>query len=89
MDNLIEITNFPKLNYAANEALNTLATNLAFCGADVRVIAISSRFAKEGKSFVSMNLMRTYASLQKRVVLLDADLRRSTLVQRHHMRIMS
>lgn len=83
--NRAEFTDFPDLKYASNEAMNTLATNLSYCGEDIRVIEITSRFAYEGKSFVSANLMRTYASLQRRVVLVDADLRRSNLIQRHQV----
>ena len=77
-----EIRKFPKLDYAVNEAMNTLATNLSYCGDEYRVIEITSRYAHEGKSTVAMNLMRTIAGLQKTVVLLDADLRQSMLVNR-------
>lgn len=76
----IEFANFPTQSFAYAEAMNTLATNLSFCGDNVKTVLLTSRFAGEGKSFVAMNLMRTLASLQKRVVLLDADLRRSRIV---------
>ena len=69
--NQLEISKFPTLEYAANEAFNTLSTSLFYCGTDIKTILITSRYAVEGKSFVSMNLMRTLASLNKRVVLLD------------------
>lgn len=78
--NRLEISNFPALEYAANEAFNTLAASLFYCGTDVRTILVTSRYAVEGKTFVSMNLMRTLASLNKRVVLLDTDLRHSGIV---------
>ena len=39
--------------------------------------------ASEGKSFVTMNVMRTLARLGKRVVLVDADLRRSVIVSKY------
>ena len=73
----MEITHFPALEYACEEAMNTLATNLSYCGTDVKAVLITSRYAVEGKSFISMNLMRTIAGLKKRVVLVDTDLRRS------------
>ena len=85
MNSLI-ITNFPPLEYSCNEALNTLSTGLFYCGVDIKTILITSRYAVEGKSFVSMNLMRTLASLNKRVVLLDADLRRSGIIGRFRIR---
>lgn len=55
--NYLEIGNFPPLEYASNEALNTLATNLFYCGTDVKTILLTSRYAVEGKSFIAMNLM--------------------------------
>lgn len=84
--NTLTITNFPPLEYSCNEALNTLATGLFYCGTDIKTILITSRYAVEGKSFVSMNLMRTLASLNKKVVFLDADLRRSSIIGRFRIR---
>ena len=73
----MSITNFPPANYAANEAINTLCTNLSFVGKKIKKIMITSCHAGEGKSYVSMHLMRAMARLGKRTVLIDADLRRS------------
>jgi len=82
----IEIGNLSKLKFASAEAMNTLATNLSYCGDDVKTIFLTSRYAFEGKSFVAMNLMRTIASLQKKVVLVDTDLRCSKLVSNFQIR---
>ena len=82
----LEIGHLPKLEYASNEALNTLATNLSYCGDNIKTIMITSRYAYEGKSFVSMHLMNTLASLGKSVVLLDTDLRRSKMMSQYQMR---
>lgn len=71
------ISNFPLPDYASMEATNTLCTNLSYCGDSFRKIMITSRYASEGKSYISMNLMRTLCSLGRRVVLVDADLRAS------------
>ena len=84
--NTLEINRLPQLDFSCNESMNTLATNLFYCGDNIKTIMMTSRYADEGKSFVIMNLMRTLASLQKRVVLVDADLRRSELISRHHIR---
>lgn len=84
--NRLEIRAFPPLEYAANEAMNTLATNLFYCGSDIRTIMITSRYAGEGKSFVAMNLMRTLAGLNRRVLLLDTDLRRSGIAGGYRLR---
>ena len=73
----LKITKFPALDYAGNEAFNTLSTNLSFAGANVKKIMITSCHASEGKSYLSMNLMRTLAQRGIKVALVDADLRRS------------
>jgi len=85
--NMIEITRFKQLSYACNEALNTLCTNLTFAGEDKKVIMVTSAKAHEGKSFVSMNTMRTLAGLGHRVVLVDADLRRSQITSKYRLKI--
>ncbi|MBQ8617807.1 MAG: CpsD/CapB family tyrosine-protein kinase [Clostridia bacterium] len=84
--NCLEIARLPRLDFACTESMNSLATNLFYCGEDVKTIMITSRYAEEGKSFVTMNLLRTIASLQKRVILLDTDLRRSRLVSQYRIR---
>lgn len=81
----LEIGFLPKLDFSCNEALNTLATNLSYCGDDVKTILVTSRYAYEGKSFLSMNLMRTLTTLQKRVALVDVDLRRSRIMSQHQI----
>ncbi len=85
----LEIGFLPKLEFSCNEALNTLATNLSYCGDDVKTILITSRYAYEGKSFMGMNLMRTLTTLGKRVVLVDADLRRSKIMSQHQIHFTS
>ena len=47
---------------------------------EIRRIMMTSCHASEGKSFITMNMMRTFARLGKRVVLVDADLRRSMIL---------
>lgn len=74
-----EIKRFGELEYQAKEAINTLCTNLSFAGGDIKKIMITSCHPQEGKSFVSMNLMRGFARLGMRVVLVDADIRASAL----------
>lgn len=75
-----EILRLGELDYHTNEAFNTLCTNLSLAGGDIRKILITSCQAGEGKSFVSINLMRAFAELGMRVVLVDADLRASMLM---------
>ena len=79
----IKIGRFPQPGYAVAEAVNTLCTNLSFSGEKVRIIMVTSCHEAEGKSYLTMNIMRTMAKLGKTVVLVDADLRRSALAARY------
>ena len=81
--NYLNITRFPQLDYACTEAMNTLCTNLSYCGTDIRTILFTSRYEQEGKSGIAMNVMRTLAGYGKKVLLVDADLRCSTLARRY------
>lgn len=68
--------------YAMREELKTLRTNLQFCGDDKRVILITSSAAGEGKSATSLNLAVSLTELGKKVILVDADIRKSVMVSR-------
>ena len=81
--NHLNIASFPALDYACGEAMNTLCTNLSYCGTNVRVVLFTSRYEQEGKSCIAMNVMRTLAGYGKRVLLVDTDLRCSTLARRY------
>ncbi len=74
-----EITRMRELDYHASEAINTLCTNLSFVGGDLKKIMITSCHPQEGKSFVSMHLLRTLSGLGLKTVLVDADIRASAL----------
>lgn len=84
--NRLSVTRFPLLGYACGEAMNTLCTNLSFSGENVRKIMVTSCHAAEGKSYLSMNIMRTMAKLGKTVALVDADLRRSVISAKYGLR---
>lgn len=84
--NTIKITKFPALDYISAEGFNTLVTNLSYCGDDLRTIMVTSRYAGEGKSYVTMNLMRTFAGMGKRVILVDTDLRASGIQANYRLR---
>lgn len=65
----------------AVEAIRTLRTSLEFMMPEdaPSVISISGLIPGVGKSFVSVNLATLFASTGKRVVLIDADLRKGRL----------
>ncbi len=70
-------------NYFMREAFNTLRTNILFCGTDYKKILVTSCIAHEGKTTVSMELARSLSETGKRVLLIDADLRKSVTVSRY------
>ncbi|GHU76965.1 tyrosine protein kinase [Clostridia bacterium] len=76
----IELTNLTQLDYPITEAMNTLCTNLSFSGRSVKKVLVTSCRAGEGKSFVSVNMARALAGDGKNVVVVDADLRRSSML---------
>lgn len=69
--------------YYVEEAYKTLRANIQFCGTDVKAIAVTSSHPNEGKSTVSMNLSRVLAEAGKKVLYVDADLRKSVALQRY------
>ncbi len=61
-----------------SEAIKSIRTNLAFSSIDkeIKVILNTSPEAGDGKSFISANLAVAYAQADKRVLIIDCDLRR-------------
>lgn len=66
---------------SASEAFRTIRTGLAFteAGRDMRSLLVTSTAPSEGKSTTSINLAVAFARAGKRVLLVDADLRRPRL----------
>ena len=78
--------NLPEVkDYRLTEGLNQLKTNLAFCGKDIKVITITSSVQNEGKSSVAFDLSKTMAEGGKKILLVDADLRKSVLAAKYHI----
>ncbi len=75
------------LDYAGEEALNTICTNLAFAGRNLKKIVLTSNTQSEGKSWMAMHIVANLAQRGRRVVLVDADMRRSFMVQRYKVAI--
>ncbi len=71
--------NHPKA--AITEAFRTLRTNLDFSTLDrsLKSLVVTSSVPSEGKSTISANLAVAEAQAGKRVILVDADLRRPTI----------
>lgn len=65
------------------EAIKTLRANLQFSGRGIRSIVLTSCFPNEGKSDVSFQLARELGKMGKKVLLLDADIRKSSFANRY------
>ena len=77
------ITNLTTMDYSGVEALNTICSNLIFSGRDLKKVVITSCTAGEGKSFLTMHIAQNLAQRGNRVILVDADLRRSLTIRRY------
>ena len=73
------VSKFPKS--VVSESIKTLRTNLQFSSIDktIRTLLITSSIPGEGKSFISSNLAVSFAQANKRVLLIDCDMRKGRL----------
>ncbi|MBQ9130921.1 MAG: CpsD/CapB family tyrosine-protein kinase [Clostridia bacterium] len=69
-------------DYRISEAFKTLRTNILFCGADHKVIMVTSCLQSDGKTTVSFGIAKAFADDGQRVLLLDTDLRKSVMARR-------
>ena len=73
------------IGFAAKESYKLLRTKLQFSFADhdgCHVIGITSALPMEGKSLTAINLAHSLSELGKRVIVLDADMRRPSLAEK-------
>jgi tyrosine-protein kinase Etk/Wzc len=70
-------------NSAFSESVRTVRTNVSYLAPEKRckVICMSSETAQEGKSFTTVHLASTLCLIEKKVIIIAADLRKSKL---HH-----
>jgi len=75
----------PKSVFA--ESVRSVRTNLNFIASEKtsKIICITSEVAGEGKSFIAVNLSSTLSLIDKKIILIAADLRRSRLHKTFHM----
>lgn len=76
----------PDLNFAASEAYKLLRTNLVFSLPNdengCRVIGVTSSIRGEGKSTTALNLAYAMAETEKKVLLMELDMRLPTVAKR-------
>lgn len=82
---VIKMARSMKDDYNYNEAIKTLRTNLQFSGNNLKTIMLTSAMPDEGKSDISMALAMSLAQIGKKVLFMDADIRKSILVVRYQL----
>ena len=70
-------------SHTITESFKALRTNFLFCGTDYKSIVITSCVKHEGKSTISIELAKSLALAEKKVILIDADLRKSVYATRY------
>lgn len=81
----VTLTDPKQGGYMYNEAIKTLRSNIQFSGKNLKVITITSCFPNEGKSDISFHLAREIGKSGKRVLLIDADIRKSVYLTRYNI----
>lgn len=84
--NTIEFGLTPSLPYSVEEAVNRLRINISFLGSDIRKIMVISSEPNEGKSFVAINLWNQMAEAGEKTLLIDGDMRNSTMIDMYRLR---
>ncbi len=77
------MTDPKKEDYFYEESIKILRTNIQFTGMDVKTILFTSCFPNEGKSDIVFQLAREIGNIGKKVLILDADIRKSSFQTRY------
>lgn len=67
---------------SASEAYKLLRTKLQLSSADSRIIGVSSAWNWEGRSLTAVNLARSMSQLNKRVLLIECDMRHPSIAEK-------
>ena len=86
MEQKVIMTDVRKKDYFYEEAIKTLRTNIQFTGKNVKIIMFTSCLPNEGKSDVAFQLAQEVGNMGKKVMLIDADIRRSVYVNRYKIK---
>lgn len=69
-------------DFQFDEAVKMVRANIEFSGENIQAVAVTSTLPGEGKSEISYQLAASFAESRKNTLLLDCDIRLSSLVNR-------
>ncbi len=85
MEQKITMTDPRKSDYFYEEAIKTLRTNIQFMGKEIKTILFTSCYPNEGKSDILFQLAKEIGKTGKKVLVVDADIRKSVYVKRYRV----
>ena len=80
------LTDSRKEDVFYEEAIKTLRTNMQFSGVETKSIVLTSCYPNEGKSDVAFQLAVEIGKMGKRVLIIDADIRKSSYIKRYQIK---
>ena len=78
----LNLTDRRNPDYFYSESIKTLRTNIQLSGQSIKTILVTSCYPNEGKSDIALRLAQDLGSIGKKVLLLDADIRKTAYVGR-------
>lgn len=82
----VVMTDPKQQDYFYEEAIKTLRTNIQFSGTEIKTIVLTSCYPNEGKSDILFQLAREMGKMEKKVLVVDADIRKSSFVSRYQLK---
>lgn len=82
---MVKIHTDENKDFRFEEAIKTLRTNIQFSGPDIKTVMFTSAVPGEGKSQITVSEAMSLAGLGKRVLVVDADIRKSVLLSRYQI----
>ena len=73
-------------DYFYEEAIKTLRTNIQFAGMDIKTITVTSCYPNEGKSDIAFQLAKEIGNMNRKVLFVDADIRKSSMMNRYQVK---
>lgn len=82
----VVMTDPMKNTYFYDEAIKVLRGNIQFAGRNIKTIVITSCYPNEGKSGTVLSLAREIGNIGKKVLVIDADIRKSSFMSSYQVR---